>query len=492
MLLENTGSNVIVSVANNLISIATLPFYLRTYGDEKWGIYLWVLGVSGLLASFDFGMKAGLRRFTARFTSNSDIAQFQEACNTTILIILVGSLIHVTFILLFAIKPQFFLGLSADLLYESRIIILSSIFYAVSIWIRLFQEAILEGHQFFVAKNKNISISVILTILVFLLAIYKELAFEYVALLLLLSQSVIPIFHYVSLRSKGVMVGTKYNLNWKIDFKSPFFKFSWDAFTLGLLQMFTFRMDRVIIGAIIGSGAVTRYAIVTKPMFVVKMIDGYLFSSVQPMIAREQMDGNNEVLHKILTKGFLINFLITLPLCFIGFLFIGPFINLWLGNKYDSIIFWGEISALVFLLKPFYGIIVKYLLNTGSTEVLKSIMKITASVNLVVSIVGTFFLGIGGVIVGTLVDNVFRVFMFMRAARKILKLGVGDILNVDTRYAILYMLVVFYLVISFFSLSEINSWFSLGAHLFIVSSLFYAYPAYILIFRENLLKSLLR
>jgi hypothetical protein len=130
----NSISTVGVSLAGNFISLFTLPLYLSIYGDSLWGIFIWASSASGLLAKFDLGVKSGLRRYTARFSSNGDISQMNLAISITAIIMCIVAILNALLILFFSIYPSTVLSLNKESWDTARSVLVIASGYTLVFW----------------------------------------------------------------------------------------------------------------------------------------------------------------------------------------------------------------------------------------------------------------------------------------------------------------------------------------------------------------------
>ena len=481
-LTRNSLSSIGVSISNNLVSVITLPYYLSTYGDTLWGIYLWVMALSGMLTSFDLGIKSGLRRFVARYTGHGRSEELEVGLSISLVIVGSVALINFVVLILMSRGDSFGLEISPEFVDERSTALLLASFYALSFWGRKVTEAILEGYQLYVTKNRILFVSTVMYFALYLVVQKLRLNFILFVGLSFLVKAIPFFLNLYVIRYKKLLQGVKINLRIKgMDLKTDFFRFSSDMFILALLEMFVFKLDTLLIGGILSAALITTYTVVTKPMFVIKTIDGFVFSALQPMIAREHARNNSSFLDKVIRTGAELNFAIILPLCLLTILLLQPFLSLWVGESYNDYIVWGKIAVLIYVFKPFFGIIVKFLVNTGVTREMKQIRFLTASTNLILSIVLSFNFNIGGVILGTLISNFIGIPLYLLVGKNKLNLGFGDILSQRTVINIIYLGFLYVLLTEIIIFNPGKSWVNFVIYASITGVVSYAISAYTLL-----------
>jgi O-antigen/teichoic acid export membrane protein len=486
----NSISTVGVSLAGNFISLFTLPLYLSIYGDSLWGIFIWASSASGLLAKFDLGVKSGLRRYTARFSSNGDISQMNLAISITAIIMCIVAILNALLILFFSIYPSTVLSLNKESWDTARSVLVIASGYTLVFWSTKYFEAIIEGFQLHFIKNLNLSIASIANIILYIVALSYRFEFITLVGLLFLVQSIPLILHVLQIVRRGLLkkCSIKLLVSKQEFINSEFSKYSGDIFILGIIQVLAYQMDKVIIGAVTGAAFITYYVIVTKPMFIIQSVDSYIYSALQPMIAKEQAAKNTEFLKLFIPKSGLYHFLISVPLCLLIIFLLRPFIHIWIGHDYDEYLIWGQIAAASLLFTSFYTPVTKYLVNTGHTHDLKRIYLITNGTNAIVSVILTFFLGIGGVIIGSLVDQILRVIFYTHLSHT--KLGI-NLFRSNSQVLInsfIYLLVVVVFIFFVSNRVLIDNWMKLFSSAVVGGLLFYGYSIYVLHRSENIFR----
>lgn len=434
-----------------------------------------------MLTSVDLGIKSGLRRFVARYTSHGRSDELEVGLSISLVIVGSVALMNFVVLLLMSYGNGFGLEISSEYVDERSAALLFASFYALSFWGRKVTEAILEGYQLYTAKNRILLISTTLYLCLYFVVKKWDINFSLFVGLSLLAKATPFFLNFHVIRNKRLLqnVRIRYRIT-KPDFKSDFFRFSTDMFILALLEMFVFKLDTLLIGGILSAALVTKYAVVTKPMFVIKTIDGYIFTALQPMIAREHVGNNSTFLEKVVRTGAELNFAIILPLCLLTILLLQPFLHLWIGDDFDEYIIWGKIAVLIYVVKPIYGFIVKFLVNIGVTKEMKQIRLLTTIVNLVLSIILTFNCGIGGVILGTLASNFIGMPFYIWVGRKKMNLKFRDLLSHYTLINIFYLGVLYFLFTELVDWNPESSWVSFVSYACIVGIVSYAVSGYTL------------
>ena len=480
----NSVSNIGVVVISNLLALVTLPFYLNLYGAELWGIYIWAASLSGALTRLDFGLRAGIKRFIAKFSVDRNIKTISSGLSVSVSIIGLICLCNFIILIISAFWIDSFLQLDSDKVIIAKKIVFAASVYVITFWGRKISEAVLEGFELFYIKNLSLYFSSFLQLLIFLYAHLFKLDFVLLIQLILCSRAIPFLVNLLTIWRKGLLSGVDLRLKIKKeDLQTDFFKYSTDVFILALLQLLIFKSDVFIIGAISGSASIAIYVVLTKPMFIVSTIDSYLFSALAPIIARKEGKANSQFLSKIIKQGSQINFLIVVPICFIISVPLEDFIHLWIGSaEYDQYIIWGQLATMLYVLRPFYSAITKVLLNSGETKIMKPIKIIFAFTTFISSIVLTVFFGFYGVILGSMLGLFVNIPLYMKIAKRMYGVKYRDIISNQVIKLFIYLtlasVLIFYIKNNY--ISPLENWLHFFYYLVSISILYFSFSFFVL------------
>ena len=110
----NTLSNYSIVVLRMVATIIFIPILLNNYGQEEFGLYLLIFGLSSTIGFIDLGAGKSILKYAAEYKADGDKMKFQEALSATTLLNLISAFLVVLAILglsyfsmsLFNIMPE--------------------------------------------------------------------------------------------------------------------------------------------------------------------------------------------------------------------------------------------------------------------------------------------------------------------------------------------------------------------------------------------------
>jgi O-antigen/teichoic acid export membrane protein len=174
------------------------------------------------------------------------------------------------------------------------------------------------------------------------------------------------------------------------------------------------QMDRSIIAIFLTVAAITTYDISFRFFSVTVLLLATASSAVIPTIAQQYSNGDFDANRSVLLKGTSITTAIVIPIC-LGLFFYAPsIIQVWIGPGHLDAVTPARIFLLFPILLSTNQIGIAMLTAVGKTKTVLKFQFYSVFMNLALSIVFVQFLGLKGVVIGTLFSNVFLWFPYSR------------------------------------------------------------------------------
>lgn len=426
LLVINTASNVAINVVFNLISLVTLPLFVTYYSSSLYGVFILATGLMDSLALFNFGVGDALMRYTAEYTSDGDRKRYALALTGTILISAVLGLFFSA--IMFTMS---FFAVSVFNIENVHSQITIDIFRLTAIYIFILvlfraSDSILEGYQMFAWRNLGKIPAILVIMSLYFVVKNYGLDFYSFVTVMMIGRLIPGVINLIIIYTKGLLVGISLHKTRSSNIlRSEFFRYSANLFSLQIIAICTFQLDKFVIGTIMSASFVTVYTIITKPMFIIRMVNNQSLAVLGPMFSKKMRMQDTAWVKEILFRGNLAHSLMIYPMVAMLIIFIQPFMDFWMP-EFSQYAYWGGIAGLIFLFAPFYSFLIRLLIYTGKVAVVRKINVWTALVNLVISIIGSFFFGIGGVILGSIIQAAVQVPIYIVVAKRIYGLGVKD------------------------------------------------------------------
>jgi len=422
------GSSWLKLAVQVIVGFVLAPFILHRLGDTAFGIWLLILSVTAYYGLLDFGIRASIARYVARFEATGNPEALRRFVNTCLaacmaLGLLVLGLTGVGFYLLGDLFK-----IPADFLPTARIVFMvigadAALGFPLSVF-----GCVLEGYQNFWWLNlAHISASLLRGIMIWLALSQGSglLMIAFISLIVNLMRHVATAV--LVIRTTPLRFGTEYLDRTMLH---QIVSYSVVAFTIFVAESLRFQSDNIVIGAFLSSAAITYFAIGAKLVEYPTSIVVSLSQIFTPMASHFESAGDRTALCNIFVAGSRACGLVIFPICAVLMILGKPIIDLWVGARYQA-----SYSILLVLLVPKTLLLaqsssVRILLGLGRQRTLALVFLVDGVANLVLSIVLLRHWGILGVALGTAIPLTCTSVLFLpRHLCRMLNIGVRDFLR---------------------------------------------------------------
>jgi O-antigen/teichoic acid export membrane protein len=208
--------------------------------------------------------------------------------------------------------------------------------------------------------------------------------------------------------------------------------------------------DRLIIASFFSVASVAIYAIITKPYFLLKGLLATSYPVIQPQLSKYNMQQNREDFNDFTSRLIRSSFVLFLS----GISFISIFFEealwIWLRSAdYNNHTVWGVLMLLGLGITVLYSPFYRTLFYTDKVKNILNFSFISVSINLLISIILTSYIGFQGVIIGTTTQIILEFFYFNHLAKNELAVNLKMIytkrLVVATLSIILFSIIIYIL-----------------------------------------------
>lgn len=401
--ITNTVFLVGAGLVAQVIGLFVLPLFIESLGQEMYGLFVISNLLMGYVGLLDFGFTDGLTRQIGRAYGEDDHEALSDAvCTGFWLLVAVG----------FAAGGVIYFGrfLFLDILHVSgtdrpiaaRLLVVTAVFSFFQ-WPMRLPQTILRGTLHI--KQQSILQAVVQTIssMVMLILVLSSVNVVGIrlGLCIVLAAGWLPQILLI----RWYIPGLKWH---PFRFRRETFR-SMTGFSLGmfytkLLSMLAIRADHLIIGAMIGVGAITPYVIAGKLFELVRNYTSMLFGALIPTIFSLDTKQNRHKLQTVLEDGVRYRAMLITPIVYTCIIISPSFINKWMGPEFSSCGGWSQLYLLPFLTN-FFGVSVAIARGLGKFKLCNAYFSLTILFNVTVSILLIPTFGFGGPIIGTVAAN---------------------------------------------------------------------------------------
>ncbi len=405
---KNTLSNYVRMITRLLLGLVLFRLLFSGLNDAEFGFWslLWSLFGYGVLLDFGFGFTA--QKAVAEKTTTGDIKGLSHLLSTMLWTFVgLGFVIAVFF---FSIKNPFLSSVSIPPEYYAEFSKAYLIFFfgmAVIFPFGLFPE-MLRGLQKLYLANWINTASVVLNFFGILIALHLKLKFSVIILISVVT-TVAPnvIASIIAMRLlKGVSLSPRL---FQLSAVKQQMGFSIVAYLITFSNLIMGKSDQLVISLVVGVSAISIYQAGFKVGEMLNMFTIQLQDALSPAAASMHAKGDNSGLVDLLMKSSRLTFIVTTPLYGLCVVYLDPLIRLLTGLEVvPETTYWiGQ-----FLLLAIYS---SQLTNSCSKRILmmcgheKKLLFISltdALLNVIVSIILAFQIGVLGVALGTLIPTI--------------------------------------------------------------------------------------
>ncbi|WML89814.1 oligosaccharide flippase family protein [Thiothrix lacustris] len=390
---KNIRSNVIFSVLGYalplLAALATIPIMVRALGTDLYGLYIICTSLIGFMALVDLGIGQTVIKYVAEYEATNQQAKVQPVLNVALLVYLVIGLCSAMALFVFSSNI-------ASALYDDpqkqalaqKVLQITAFPLFFSYMNQFFLNVCKAYHRFdlpaVVHNAGNLGGIVLATVLLLLGYGLEEVLWGYVVV-----QGGVLIAGY----SIGRHVLPDAIRLWPVFDKKIFdeiVSFSFYTFIGNFVSSVAARADKLVIGVILGTEAVTYYQI---PFTIAQMANGIIHALVNiafPRFSEMSVTGNKQGLLSLYRKVGQIMSLISTVIAVLLITVGGSFLALWISPEFaQQATLTLQIIALYFFLHS--NTVTGYWVLQGSGEA--KLTALIAVIGTVAYFVGMYYLG---------------------------------------------------------------------------------------------------
>ncbi|MHC4395569.1 MAG: oligosaccharide flippase family protein [Planctomycetota bacterium] len=429
-LIKNTLFSCSETFVITLMWFILTPYMIHKLGKEAFGIYalLTVFSITGYLALLEFGIHSAAVKFIAEYNTRKNFEKLNAVINTSLFVLFISG--GIAGIGLFFLTKYFIIKLfhiPFEYAEVTRILLYLLAFQLFWLFPSLIFNSILEGLQRYdILKGIFIVYDILLGVSIFLLleSGYGLLSLGILGTVLILLRIIIIIISGYRLLSS-----LELSLKWiKLSVAKEHFRLSKYLFLSRIVGLIFNRTDRVLIGLFLVISAFTEYEIVLKFHQAIALILAFMNSAVVPTTSRLEAENDLNKLQKLFLRGTKYSVALILPITIVGLIFFKQFLKFWLVQVQDFtyLTLTGQIFILHFFLSATTGIGSTMLVGLNKMKRAVIISIAGAVFNLTFSIIAVRFLGLLGLVLGTVLAYIFIWYPYLVYILKVLKLSWGE------------------------------------------------------------------
>lgn len=382
-----------ISIAVSIIAgLLYTPWLVRQIGQDNFGIYTLATSIISMFI-LDFGLSSAVSRFASKYNAEGD----QESVNNVLgiayrIYLVIDIIILITLIIVYFNLEFIYKELTLSELARFRVVYIIASIFSIFSFPFISLNGILTSYERFVELkmcdllHKITSVLLIITALINGFGLYALVTANAVSGVVTILIKIIIIK-----RKTPVKVNIKYKNKTMV---GEIFNFSAWSTIVSIAQRFIFNITPSVLGALSGTISISIFGIASSLEGYVYLIANAINSLFLPKVSRLVIKENaSDNLLKLMIKVGRIQLAI-IGLILIGFITLGKeFILLWMGEDYIL-----SYYCAIFLILPSIVYLPQRIGNTAIVALNKVKLQafvfiVMASVNIVLSVVLSYFFG---------------------------------------------------------------------------------------------------
>jgi O-antigen/teichoic acid export membrane protein len=403
IVVRNIFSNWLGYAVTSAIALLLAPFVIHRLGNTAYGVWTLVLSLTGYFGLLDFGIRSSVGRFVARYTALPGTDNVNRTVSTAMAILGCGSLLTIVATAGMMLALPLFRS-TPELLEQARIgLMLAGLNLALALPMGALGGVLvaLERYDILSRAGMMASVAQAVLVIVFLNRGHGIVSLAAIALATSVAQSVV-----IALYAKALYPALRISLRFVSSAGcKELLGFSAYRFIYIIATQLIFSTDAIVIGAILGAGAITSYAIAGSLILRGRDVVALATDTLYPAASRLDGQNNRTGLKNLYIVCTGLALLLGLPLC-LGFALLGKqFVALWMGKEYAF-----SATVLAVLVIPQFTSMPQYssslvLASMAKHKILAFIAIGEGILNLILSIVLARKLGVIGVAWGTVIPH---------------------------------------------------------------------------------------
>lgn len=401
----------------------SIPWLLRYFGKEDFGILTLALATNAYMQILDMGISTGAVKHFAQWMSEEKNELIDKVSRTCISFYgIIGTINAIVLLLVAFLGEKWFQLSAAQFKVFQSFLILSALFSVVNWITSVFSQLLIANEKMVFVQHVSL-FKTIFNILIILATVYLKLSLINYFLLFLIVNSIIVIPYYLKTKRQGLISSFIPQAYWG-GFK-VIFKYSLAIFAMGLFQMTATKSRPIVLGIFSnkGVGLLTEYRIVEVfPLFIIS-IGGVLISIFLPRSAKMITRNKLTEIRKFAYDSTLYSSILVTMLCFPVIISAREILTLYVGAEYSYLHGWLSLWCFTLVLCLHNSPVASLVLATGKTKML----VFSSAVSCIISICINAFLakqyGVGSAVIGYLVYIIIQmVFYYLYFNSKVLHL----------------------------------------------------------------------
>ncbi|GAB1421634.1 oligosaccharide flippase family protein [Anaerolineales bacterium] len=410
-LAQNTMVNLVNFGVNIVVNLLLTPIFIRTLGDNLYGIWVLVVSLSvfgGMLAFFNLGIQASLVKYVAAFDAVGNREAEREIASAAFVVYSIIGLSLAFVVMLIAFYGQSILinifNVPETVAPITRVLL---VFMAIQIlldFVTLVMRGLLEGWQRYdITRGFNIVRLVAFAVFSLILLLVFDMGVIALGIALLLSEVIRNLGHFYWIRR----LRPDFRLTRRITRQviGQMFNMSSRLIVYSLLDTIYNQMDKIIISIVLTTTFLTDYDISARLHLFIFALTTIIGPFVLPAASALYEKQDYTALKRLLLLATRYSAALTVPVAMIIIVIARPLTIFWVGAAYVDTVSSTRLFVGYLFLWVLMRVGINMLVGVNKINKILVILSISTLVNFITSLILVQTMGVHGVIWGTVIGN---------------------------------------------------------------------------------------
>ena len=385
------------------IKFLTIPFLLRYFGKENYGLLTLAIATNAYMTLFDMGVNTGAVKFFSQWIASGKYDLLHRVAQTNITFYLGVSFINSIVLVALGTWGESIFQVTPEQFVTFRYLLYILAIFSIVQWINsVFNQLLIADERIAFIQQIGSIRSILGLILVGVTVLFKwplvHYFFVYVSIDILVVMSCL-----VLCKKRDLIVSVWPAFYWK-EF-SIVFKYGLAILAMSLFQYTATQSRPLILGIFSNSGIgiLSEYRVIEVfPVFIISL-SGMLISIFLPKTAKAIHSNNKVAIEKMAYEGTKYTSILVSILCFPVILNAQELLILYVGSEYSHLTLWLSVWIFTLILSLHNSPVSSLVLATGKTRMLVYSSAIACVVSIVINVLFCNTLGVGSAVIGYLV-----------------------------------------------------------------------------------------
>ena len=402
---------VIQNIVNILYGLVAVPFLISFYGKEEYGLIGLALSVNAYVALLDIGMTNSTVRFFSEYIASKDHERIQKLFNLTHLFYLVIGILNTIILIVLSFFVDSFFNITPEQTIVLRNLVWILALNATFSWLSVCFDQVLTANELIDWIKKRATLLKLLLFVVLAMAILFKWPIEwYFFGFIFMATLILPL---TVVKTKKIMPNLHFGYRFDKEMVRIIIPYAISIFSFSIFNFLVTSSRPLVLGNIVGPGAVAEYNILLTITAVVAVFTTSLIQVLLPVLTKLKVTNDDMGVQTIINQGTKYVTIFVTSLVLILSITSSEILTLYVGEDFKGLSIW-LVWWLITLLLSHRNVMTALVFTEKKLKSVTIMGAIALFVALVLYVLLIPFLGVGGVVVGWSVHELIHTLFYYK------------------------------------------------------------------------------